>query len=503
MTPVHQQALSGFRHKPLAAGLALALSFVPYLAPEAYGLPLSAHITPNHDAVIQMRTWLTEHPGIRSPKMQRGGGTTLPVSSCGDDGGPGTLRAVINMAADGDTVDMRGLDCDFIVLHDALLFNQDLELIGDGSINITVDPPSNGIIAHLGTGNLVLTGLTLSGGEHEVDSPGLASGGCVYSNGAVVLDHTVLQSCKATNHDGNAYGGAVFARHHVSMFYSVITGAEADAGPNGQGVGGAVYTPDDFVMKYSTIDGNEASGGTLGQAGGVWTNGFSFIRRSTISRNVAQNVGGLVVTTPLAEHVDIFIVSSTIAGNVSTGHPTLDVCGAIFLRTTGDVSIENSTISGNLSFEDFGAGLCIDTVPDTTLFTSSIISGNLYLQNDVFEFFPSDLLLPDGVTVTGDYNVIGDIDLPEPADSYELSGVTYHETFSAEGFGDHGGPTATIAIPTGSWAFQHGAFVANPSEVFPNTDQRLLPREIGHGVDIGAYESDSLFIGRFDFPPWF
>ena len=42
------------------------------------------------------------------------GGNVIPVTSCADDGSPGTLRAAVLAAATGDTVDLAGLACSTI-----------------------------------------------------------------------------------------------------------------------------------------------------------------------------------------------------------------------------------------------------------------------------------------------------------------------------------------------------------------------------------------------------
>ena len=57
----------------------------------------------------------------------------------------------------------------------------------------------------------------------------------------------------------------------------------------------------------------------------------------------------------------------------------------------------------------------------------------------------------------------------------------------------------TIAPLTGSWAMNRGHFT--PGMFDADNDQRGLPRKVGAGVDIGAMESDALFVDGFNKPP--
>jgi len=58
--------------------------------------------------------------------------------------------------------------------------------------------------------------------------------------------------------------------------------------------------------------------------------------------------------------------------------------------------------------------------------------------------------------------------------------------------GDHGGPTATLALPPGSAAIDTGACLptyTDAATMTVTTDARGISRPQGNGCDIGAFES--------------
>src|SRR4051812_1783136 len=63
-------------------------------------------------------------------------GSTLPVTSCADDGSPGTLRSVMLSAPRGSTIDLTQLTCSKITLDQGAI-----DLVGPGIFTATVVGP--------------------------------------------------------------------------------------------------------------------------------------------------------------------------------------------------------------------------------------------------------------------------------------------------------------------------------------------------------------------------
>src|SRR5512142_1775216 len=68
-------------------------------------------------------------------------GHRMAVSSCADDGSPGTLRAALEGASDGDTIDLTSLGCSLITLQNGPLVSavQTLTILGPGRDALAID----------------------------------------------------------------------------------------------------------------------------------------------------------------------------------------------------------------------------------------------------------------------------------------------------------------------------------------------------------------------------
>lgn len=447
--------------------------------------------TPTRSVIEQSRRWTADHLRAGAEPVR---GTTHVVANCADSG-PGSLRAIIDdLAVSGDEVDLSQLECSEISLETPLLIDQDsLTLRGAGRapiLNGLAAAPA-GLIRHSGTGSLTLDSLTLAfGSKYQSNDSKYAGGGCVASAGDVLLDDTVAKYCTARHTgDGPATGGAISAEGDLSVKYSVVVGNEALVDGSGIARGGALYTRGGLTMKYSSVVGNEAHHATIdgasGQGGAVQANGGTFISRSTISGNHAANIGGLALFG------DTSIRSSTISGNTSHSTTGTASSGAnlfLYPGVGGSAYLSNVTITDNLNLTEECGGLYIggDASASATL-VSNIVSGN---SGSGLSY---DFHAPN-VTISGDHNLVGWITdgLPPPDTIVE-------EYIPMLPLADNGGPTQTQAIGAGSWAFSRGIY-NDQGEADPYTDQRGMAREVGDGVDIGAFESDALFIGRFDEP---
>ncbi|HEX5124162.1 MAG TPA: hypothetical protein VFV97_13020, partial [Rhodanobacteraceae bacterium] len=246
------------------------------------------------------------------------------VTNC-DDAGGGSLRDAVTNAVSGDVIDLSGLACGKITLTNGKLSATmgDLMLLGSGvgpdaTHPLTIYGYYDQIIDH-GTGTLVISGLRLIGGS------AYGKGGCVSSQGSLVIESSIISGC----------------------------GAYSPAGANVVAAGGAVFAAQDLWIHKSAITDSFAYAGTeVSYGGGVFASGIVTIEDSTIAGNkaiapTAYAVGGGVAVVGVD---DVLIMSSTISGNEAT------FGGGLHIDTLGTTEVVDGTLSGNYAAAYGGAG---------------------------------------------------------------------------------------------------------------------------------------------------
>lgn len=431
-------------------------------------------------------------------------GSTLVVANC-NDSGVGSLRDAVGLAVSGDTVDMSQLGCNSITLGSEIVSTvDDLTLKGAPTSNFGAPAISagagntDGLLRHTGQGLLTIENLTLVGGQRV--GPGSRYGGCVRSAGSVHMFESAAEDCTTEGTSGEVRGGAIYAADDVYLSGSLVEGNVAEL-PYGFATGGGVYAGRNLFCLYSAIRNNTAVAvsGVASSGGGARADGGT-IDGCTISGNEAEFGGGLILESTTQP---VKIENSTISGNSSTRIQAQTAAAVLISVSNNPVVLENNTITANVSYSEFGAGMTIRQAPSSTVLTSNIISGNRYFLGEVNgepTYAPSDLSHTSGVTITGSHNLVGHVEsnVVLPADTIRQEQAPFEPLDAGGGF------MGTHAIGTGSWAFNLGTTVDNGAGDPPETlDQNGNDRTVGTGVDIGAVESDALFIGRFEDPPTF
>ncbi|MET0231590.1 MAG: choice-of-anchor Q domain-containing protein [Rhodanobacteraceae bacterium] len=419
------------------------------------------------------------------------GAANIPVTNCNDDG-PGSLRdAVQNVAISGDTVDMTGLACSTITLTSGtiLVASDDLTIIGPGNdmSGVTIDAGHNSeIFVHVGAGTLTLESMTVLNGGKYVAGDDYAFGGCVYSAGNVSLIATGVKYCvAAADGDGLAKAGGVFAAHSLSVLSSVISGNEARAAAS-FALAGGIYAKESLVVNYSWLHDNTASAATLGNGvgGAIRSKGDVTILNSTISANTADQAAGAELLGNYSTQ-DFEVGNTTIYGNYA--YQSTHGSG---LYVGGDAVISNCTITGNVSRkssdEKQGTGLNIAGY-STTRLESSIVSANLLYTGA--NFLSDDIGVRHGLLAGGTNNLVGSSTQLLPADT-----IRSYDPGLGHLTSGNGGRTPTMIPLPGSPALNTGNNVLNRLY-----DQRGpgYPRVIGR-PDIGAVESDTIFASGFE-----
>ena len=189
----------------------------------------------------------------------------------------------------------------------------------------------------------------------------------------------------------------------------------------------------------------------------------------TISGNTANDVGGGIRSLG-----NFTIVNSTISGNSSTGWH-----GGAFFHTDGVMNIVNSTIANNTAPGGTTGGGFVGTFTAanaTLTLANTIIAGNSGSQCFYAPWGGGVVQL----TSLG-HNVVTDatcgIPAPDASDRIVADALLGP-------LADNGGPTLTHALLPGSPALD-----AADAAPCPAVDQRGTPRPQGAACDAGAYEA--------------
>jgi len=414
---------------------------------------------------------MQQHRGARLS-----GAATLPVTSCADDGGSGTLRAVVATAASGDVVELGGLTCSVITLVQGAIPVQadSLTIHGPGAGRLAIDgAASDRVFVHYGADTLRISALTVRNGANRLDGNKVAGGACIIGGGRITLDHSTVTGCSAVGE--GAYGGAILSRG-LTLYTSTLSanlaqGSKITTLTAAYG-GGAFAYRGTAALYDSLVSGNRAvidpgsSYGSYDTGGGLFTDNGASIDRSTIVGNYTDGTGGGITS-----HGSLLVTNSTLSGNTAKDKSG----GGLFLRT-GDVSVvRNSTITLNVA--PIGGGTYVSGTATSLHLESTIVSGNSSAS-------AADIGSRAPVTVIGANNLIvaAGAEVTLPAD-------TLRNDPHLKPLANNGGPTPTHALPPGSPAIDHGNNAASL-----DTDQRGsgFPRSIGGAPDIGAFEAAAI-----------
>ncbi|HEX6246878.1 MAG TPA: family 16 glycosylhydrolase, partial [Nocardioidaceae bacterium] len=358
----------------------------------------------------------------------------VTVSSAADSG-PGSLRAALGSVCAGGEIDVDpALSGETVALESALEITKDVTVDGSAA-----------------------PGLTLSGeGRTRVLF--------VRNSATAEVRHLSVHRGRAGALAGGVLVDGALTLDHVTVADSVSEGDNGDPGTVFWQGGGGIYVGDgaDLVLRDSTVRDNEALGGNGGNGGGlhVGAGSTALIERSTVSGNTG-NVGGA-----LRSRGDVTVVNSTMSGNTSYGWHG----GAVF-HSDGSLEVRSSTVTGNTTptWGDLAAIFVAYGAPRLVL-ADSVVSGNAAYACQAQD---------GGTVVSAGHNLVQDGSCsPVASDLVGMDPLLGP-------LADNGGPTATHALLAGSPAVD-GAAVGSA----PATDQRGVVRPVGAGPDIGAFEQE-------------
>ena len=270
---------------------------------------------------------------------------TLTVTTTADSG-PGSLRAAVEQASadfDHDTITFAPTVTGTITLTSGqIAATGSITIEGPGSDELTIDAGGESRVfsfstAYYGGDEVVVSGLTLTGGAGRETSGSLYSG----------------------------HGGAVYlAWVDAELSDVVVTDSH---GRHGGGIAGRTAN---VVLSDVTIDGNEADAG-----GGLWLRrGSLSVESSVVSGNHADRDGGGILHYRL--YGDATITGSLIVDNDADGNGG-GLASTAYYDLSFSASVVNTTIAGNHA-DQLGGGVFIGDIADGDVhrFTSTTIAGN-------------------------------------------------------------------------------------------------------------------------------
>jgi CSLREA domain-containing protein len=394
------------------------------------------------------------------------------------------------------------------------------------TVNSTVDAvdanPGNGVCASVSAGCTLRAAIqeanATPGGNAEIMLPaGLYTLTLAGSseNAAATGDLDITKSVTITGAgagqtiiDGNSLDRVLDIRTVgivVQISGVTIRNGAAEESSGFDNGGGIRILAGQVSISGSVITQNSASAGSFNVGGGIYIEGQSSltVSNTTVSNNSADQGGGIYADLDVSGTVNIN--GSTINNNtaLTTG---FGAGGGIYIQFGGNVSITNSTISGNGLEEGLqGGGIYIQG--GSLSLKSVTISGNkaqsgagsgiddegasgITSQNTIFDNGPAGHNCAGNslVVTSSGHNIDGDgtcITAPATGDQRNVNPLLGP-------LANNGGPTQTHALLTNSPAIDKG----QSSSL--NTDQRGFTRPVdnpaipnatgGDGSDIGAFE---------------
>jgi hypothetical protein len=246
-----------------------------------------------------------------------------------NDSGPGSLREATDLANENagadrvlfqsklsGTINLNNSSGDFPAVY---ISDGDLEIVGPGARQITVDAPS-GFPAFAPFANfdsappidVEISGLRIAGGDNTSGYFG-TSGGGVQSVGEVDL---TLSRVTIAGNSAAADGGGVAAFLFAGGSGELLIEHSTVSGNSAGNRGGGVYSAgDELAVRNSTISGNTAGG----NGGGALFFTTPTFANSTVTDNQAGGDGG-----GLIEYSGATLRGMIVADNVASTDPNLD-----------------------------------------------------------------------------------------------------------------------------------------------------------------------------------
>jgi hypothetical protein len=414
------------------------------------------------------------------------------------DSGPGTLRAALASAANGDTINF-SVSGTILLTSGELLVTNSLTILGPGPNNLAVNGNAASRVFHItNTATVSISSLTITNGN-------LVGG----LGGGIFNDHATLtvKNCIYSGNSAGYYGGGIWNEQGALT----VSGCTLSGNSAGIGGGGIWNQHATLIVSNCTVSGNSAGG----EGGGIFNNGTSgssatlTMANSTLSGNSANAGGGIYNDGSSSGSANVKIVNSTLSSNSAALYWGGGINNYGFWGSTS-VQIVNSTLSGNsanyygggiYNYGDYGSAslqIVNSTLNGNWASTGGGIANNGANGNPTLEIGSTILnagasggsiaLLGGKVTSDG-YNLSSD----DGGGFLTATGDQINKDPLLSPLQDNGGPTFTHALLPGSPAIDKGknfSVSATDQRGHPRTyDNPIIPNAVGgDGTDIGAFE---------------
>lgn len=388
-----------------------------------------------------------------------------------------TIGHAISLAATGDTIKVAPA-----TYPENLNIGISLKITGSGGRPVIDGGGVNTVVTiSSAAANVTLSGLRIQNGSSSSGMGGVSNVGELTLNSSSVASNSGV---------GISNGGTM-----------VVTGSAVTLN-----IGLGIMNGGTLTVNHSIISRNSY--------GGISNSGAMTIISSTIAKNTASGIGSGIYNWPSGT---LILNGTTVSQNVIEERTCTGWCffanGGIW--NDGSASLNNSTVSGNYvggvrckppefghcTFRWYGGGIVNNGTLEVSNSTISA-NGNSGVEN-CGACSPSAVILQNSIlSKNGRGNCSGLV----TSNGYNLSSDAAC-AFSGPGdmnstdpllgpLQNNGGPTQTMALPSGSPAIDAGNPVGCTDELghLLTTDQRGMPRpdkEDTGGCDIGAYESQS------------
>jgi predicted outer membrane repeat protein len=371
---------------------------------------------------------------------------------------------------------------------------------------------TRGTYVTLGGSELLVSGEVSIDGDLGGDRPGVQIYAALLSRAVRVADGGALTLMNTSLEGGVAQGdggGALVQTGGALTLDGVNITSNRTEGGDGGGVfveAGATLVGRDLFVGYNGAASLSAYEHTFG--GGIGAMGAVSLVNATLTRNAAENGGGIGVFGGAATLVNVTVVENY--GYV--GGAGVSVAGG------GSAIIDHSTITANETIAgDGGAGGGIAAVASDVTLTNSIVVGNVDSEAGV----ASDVAVDGGVLTAGRDTLFGvaATDLAGApaagigarvlaaegltgADIFAAAGPLGEGAVTYEAFNDRGASIVALAAVAGNVAL--GSAISAPDMLDADGDgdvAEALPVDVrgvaraAIGGDLGAYEVTTTFDG--------